>query len=1002
MKNQREIKRLKKDCFNFKTVVTASQNVTQLLDLYNLTPAEFFRPFTDYKNEEIDIQTYKGFQKIQNLKIEFIDRQAYNVPIDQSFAYYQNKILQKNQPPLKYEDSELQIQGQKQAGIEFKPINTNTEWFEESSSNILQMCQYKPGINFFDQPVCLLYCAHVKDQNPEKTLQQMKFLRGSKDQKNNDELNQKEQIIRHLADIHFILGEYETSTFFYKALIDELNKKEDIAFANAVDAFALSSLLGEQNQMALNDKKQLLSYLESATQIYIKAGSHQQFSLKCLVYYIHALHILKQNDQKRAKFLWNCCFSVKDKHPYQLLHIIFLEQTALLYYNIGKSRHFCLHTLFSGYKYGQNGYKYHAINCFLQIIPFYDLVNWPQLKDLIYKFLVKYSQETGNFDQAIKFLKFNFNNTSQKDKDELRHEQIISDTIKLLTSLDSQNLNQDQKELLFFEGESIKIPFAIQKTLDIKVQDEIVSYNSIQDHSVLSSINYDYLNQQNSKLKQANSYEQVQNQVWAEKGEILIKSENKGFLEIQRDRNILKCMGVQHIEQKQKIYDNVTANPNLNQKNYRMAYKGEMIQVSIILENNLKYPYEVKDLVIIYDFYDKDNNLVYTNSIVDELNQKKQQNVQNDPNGNQKSQNLNTNKNDVNLLDMDLNQNEQEHKQQQITNLLDADDTLNQEKQQQNQKSEQVWSIAPVDYSKLATEDVQQNREKQQTQIQNQEEHTNLLDDPNKEQNQKSYQFNIESILILDPQWALKDIPYNSKNDFQNKKYVQLLVTNDKNHDCQNNSFNSTNQEEKSDFDNQQQFDPEIEKDVSPTKKQKFTKAKNNSYIAIDEQFVKVINIDKSLNSPSIQKNSIMKQLNYEQNQSNENGIGDLLSKNDEEKFDGSINEQIQQTQQINQKLVQQFQGYEKGFLNPQIILAFVNQDHQEYLKTRTKEEIQQKLLQQCSFEKQTVQLIAVFYQPGIYDISRFKYIFHLNKLTNLVADPTTLSPDTRENIYSI
>lgn len=51
-----------------------------------------------------------------------------------------------------------------------------------------------------------------------------------------------------------------------------------------------------------------------------------------------------------------------------------------------------------------------------------------------------------------------------------------------------------------------------------------------------------------------------------------------------------------------------------------MAYKGEMIQVSIILENNLKYPYEVKDLIIIYDFYDKNNNLVYTNSIVDELN----------------------------------------------------------------------------------------------------------------------------------------------------------------------------------------------------------------------------------------------------------------------------------------------------------------------------------------------------------------------------------------------
>lgn len=61
-------------------LVLSSEKAKQMFKRFNLTPAEYLRPFGHYVNKQVKIKSINKDKVIEDLKFDFIDLEEYRLP----------------------------------------------------------------------------------------------------------------------------------------------------------------------------------------------------------------------------------------------------------------------------------------------------------------------------------------------------------------------------------------------------------------------------------------------------------------------------------------------------------------------------------------------------------------------------------------------------------------------------------------------------------------------------------------------------------------------------------------------------------------------------------------------------------------------------------------------------------------------------------------------------------------------------------------------------------
>lgn len=79
------------------------------------------------------------------------------------------------------------------------------------------------------------------------------------------------------------------------------------------------------------------------------------------------------------------------------------------------------------------------------------------LSDFIYKYITKYYCELGKFEESMKYVKKTINNARKADSAE-RHLLLLTDTLKIFSSMDTFNFSEQEMKLYLSQGSDIRVP----------------------------------------------------------------------------------------------------------------------------------------------------------------------------------------------------------------------------------------------------------------------------------------------------------------------------------------------------------------------------------------------------------------------------------------------------------------------------------------------------------------------------------------------------------------
>ncbi|KAF2078684.1 hypothetical protein CYY_000055 [Polysphondylium violaceum] len=203
-----------------------------------------------------------------------------------------------------------------------------------------------------------------------------------------------EQALRKVADLYFILQDYEQSLSNYKTLVKEYNSdKSPNYYASVNEMIGICNLL-------LN--KECESYFEIANTYYQKASLNH-----CLarVTMIHGDILKRKNNYKLLAELYKSTAERENLDAF--CSAILFEQAGFSLLQISPSplfRKACMRIVMAGDKYSEYSKQKHALRCYSFSYSIYEGRDWNLIDDHLHLSLVRYSFFQGHTSDAILFV----------------------------------------------------------------------------------------------------------------------------------------------------------------------------------------------------------------------------------------------------------------------------------------------------------------------------------------------------------------------------------------------------------------------------------------------------------------------------------------------------------------------------------------------------------------------------------------------------------------------
>ncbi|KAK5582253.1 hypothetical protein RB653_003836 [Dictyostelium firmibasis] len=203
-----------------------------------------------------------------------------------------------------------------------------------------------------------------------------------------------EQSIRKVADLYFLLQDYENALSNYKTYAKEFNSDKSPGFYAAAN-----EMIGLCNYMI---NKECESYFEIAYNNYIKSGL---IHCGARVTLIHGYVMKKKSNYKALSDLFKTTAELRDIDPF--CSAILWEQAGFALLQTTPSplfRKATMRIVMAGDKYSEASKRKHALRCYSFSYSVYESRDWNLIDDHLHLSLVRYSFFQGHTSDAILFV----------------------------------------------------------------------------------------------------------------------------------------------------------------------------------------------------------------------------------------------------------------------------------------------------------------------------------------------------------------------------------------------------------------------------------------------------------------------------------------------------------------------------------------------------------------------------------------------------------------------
>ncbi|KAM9944612.1 hypothetical protein ACTFIT_009323 [Dictyostelium discoideum] len=203
-----------------------------------------------------------------------------------------------------------------------------------------------------------------------------------------------EQSIRKVADLYFLLQDYENALSNYKTYAKEFNSDKSPGFFAAAN-----EMIGLCNYMI---NKECESYFEISYNNYIKSGL---IHCAARVTLIHGYIMKKKSNFKGLSDLFKTTAELRDIDPF--CSAILWEQAGFALLQTAPSPMFrkaTMRIVMAGDKYSEASKRKHALRCYSFSYSVYESRDWNLIDDHLHLSLVRYSFFQGHTSDAILFV----------------------------------------------------------------------------------------------------------------------------------------------------------------------------------------------------------------------------------------------------------------------------------------------------------------------------------------------------------------------------------------------------------------------------------------------------------------------------------------------------------------------------------------------------------------------------------------------------------------------
>lgn len=409
---------------------------------------------------------------------------------------------------------------------------------------------------------------------------------------NSYQMNFSESATRNLADILFLIQDYDQALQIYKLSTTDFKNKSNKHHANALEMLIYSSILSET---PLNKKEieQLFENYEMAFNLYATSQENLRFAARILVFELMSFKIYNKYSKDSIKFIYDSSHYFKEYIP--ALYPLFLEQYALLNLKLKpiQYRKYCLNLLFAGNKYNQLTFKKNALRCILITNGFYTDTKWHIINEYSYLQLARFFSDIKDYFQSLKYQKFALNEARSQDSID-KHNNIINELGKIM-----KNLENDKKNNIFTEETFLKILNDSGKTFLPRVNVDSIDIAVESDKYFIKNERKLDFSELYCKIKKKNF--ESDDPTWLDLSE-LINSRNKdaqnqlNMTNHMREKNIMRLYDSFSLEEKNQLFN----------RKERFCYVDEPIYVVCYFDNPLKISLELKNIRLLYEFESND------------------------------------------------------------------------------------------------------------------------------------------------------------------------------------------------------------------------------------------------------------------------------------------------------------------------------------------------------------------------------------------------------------
>ena len=172
MNPQNQLVNLNRACHNFKGIVFSSQTALKSLEKFELTPAEFLRPFFQLSTR-IKLTIPSKERYIDDFAINLLDREEFQASNKETLDSHTREILRDNAPGT--EAVQMTSKFYHRGSVDLMIDAHKMTYFHACAGPVGDFSSHQYGLNFLDQPLLLIYVVNGHEPEIVREIQRIKM-----------------------------------------------------------------------------------------------------------------------------------------------------------------------------------------------------------------------------------------------------------------------------------------------------------------------------------------------------------------------------------------------------------------------------------------------------------------------------------------------------------------------------------------------------------------------------------------------------------------------------------------------------------------------------------------------------------------------------------------------------------------------------------------------------------------------------------------------------------